>query len=89
MYVPEDEPRASCSQSVVSSRQVVAFPPRALNQPFVQLRDAFVQPRQVERVVKIVATEDATTAGSSILTVHQNQEPQQRFVKISSRPAFL
>ncbi|EFX64627.1 hypothetical protein DAPPUDRAFT_118012 [Daphnia pulex] len=89
VYVPEDEPRASCSQPIVSSRQVVAFPPRALNQPFVQLRDAFVKPRQVERVVKIVATEDATTAFSSILPVHQNQKPQQRSVKISSRPAFL
>ncbi|EFX67567.1 hypothetical protein DAPPUDRAFT_115341 [Daphnia pulex] len=89
VYVPEDEPRASCSEPIVSSRQVVAFPPRALNQPFVQLRDAFVKPRQVERVVKIIATEGATTAFSSILPVHQNQEPQQCSVKVSSRPAFL
>lgn len=89
VYLPEDEQIASCSQPIVNSRQVVAFPPRALNQPFVQLRDAFAQPRQVERVVKIGATDGTTTAGSSISPVHQNQEPQQRSVKVSSRHAFL
>lgn len=65
---------ASCNRPIVNSRQVIFFSPRSLNQPFVFLRDASVQLRQVKRVVKFLATESATTPDSSEAPVYQDQE---------------